>query len=185
MRVVVTGIPGVGKTTVMECGAKEMGMRIVNLGDVMFEIASEKGWIEDRDEMRKLPLEKQRELQILAAEKIYDMRDVIVDTHCTIRTPAGYWPGLPAYVLEKLKPDIIVLIEADPIEIVKRRKGDQTRERDAQSEESLHEHQMMNRAAAMAYAALTSATVAIVQNREGKVEEAVQQLVGVMRRYGQ
>jgi adenylate kinase len=33
------------------------------------------------------------------------MKNVIVDTHCTVKTPKGYMPGLPAWVLKEIKPD--------------------------------------------------------------------------------
>ena len=80
------------------------------------------------------------------------MGNVIVDTHCTIKTPQGYMPGLPEWVLRELKPTSIVLVEADPGEIYGRRARDTTRNRDPDSKEQIAEHQFMNRAAAMAYA---------------------------------
>ncbi len=180
MRVVVTGVPGVGKTTVMEPAAKMAGRKIVTYGTVMFDMAKSEGLVNDRDEMRKMPINTQRDLQKRAAKKIHDMGDVVIDTHCTIKTPNGYWPGLPKHVLEALMPDTIVLIEAKPEEIAKRRAKDPSRARDTDLIESIIEHQQINRYTAMSYATLTSATVMILKNEEGKVEDSAKKLAAIL-----
>jgi adenylate kinase len=173
--IVVTGIPGVGKTTVMQKAAEGMDIQFVTFGTVMIDIAKDLGWVKDRDEMRKLSLDRQKQLQIKTAEKIGNMKNVIVDTHCTVKTPKGYMPGLPEWVLRKLNPTSIVIVEADPEEIYKRRAKDSSRNRDPDSVEKIAEHQMVNRAAAMAYATLTGATVKIVCNHDNALDEAVKE----------
>jgi adenylate kinase len=179
--VVVTGIPGVGKTTVMQKAAEGIDIQFVTFGTVMAEIAKEMKLVKNRDEMRKLTLEQQKNLQIKTAEKIAKMKNVIVDTHCTVKTPKGYMPGLPEWVVKKLKPDTIVVVEADPEEIYNRRAGDPTRNRDPDTVETITEHQQINRAAAMAYAALSGATVKIVFNHDNAIDEAVKQASPVLK----
>ncbi|MBR1610796.1 MAG: adenylate kinase, partial [Methanobrevibacter sp.] len=106
--------------------------------------------------------------------------NVIVDTHCTINTPAGFLPGLPIWVLEQLQPDLFVLIEANPDEIIYRRLNDETRERDVQKAKDIDLHQQMNRATSMAYATLTGATVKIVSNHDNHLNSSVSKLVDVL-----
>ena len=108
------------------------------------------------------------------------MENVIVDTHCTIKTPKGYMPGLPEWVLKKLKPTAIVVVEADPEEIYNRRSKDKSRTRDPDSKEKIAEHQQMNRAVAMAYAAFTGATVKIVFNHDNAIDDAVKEAAPVL-----
>jgi len=179
--IVVTGIPGVGKTTVMQKAAEGMNIKFVTFGSVMIDIAKELGWAKDRDEMRKLPLEKQKELQIRTAERVAEMKNVIVDTHCTVKTPQGYMPGLPEWVIKRLKPKTIVIVEADPEEIYMRRQKDKTRKRDPDTIDEINEHQQINRAIAMAYAALSGATVKIVFNHDNAIDEAVEQAKPVLQ----
>jgi adenylate kinase len=179
--IVVTGIPGVGKTTVMKQAAEGIDIKFVTFGSVMIDIAKEMGLVKDRDEMRKLTLDQQKDLQIRSAEKVASMGDVILDTHCTVKTPKGYMPGLPEWVLKKLKPTAIVVVEADPDEIFNRRAKDATRNRDPDSEEEIAEHQQINRAAAMSYATLTGATVKIVFNHDNAIDEAVKQAEPVVK----
>lgn len=181
--VVVTGTPGVGKTTVLTKALEGVSnYSVVNYGDVMLEEAKRKG-VSNRDEMRQLPPKVQREIQRNAAEKIAGMakeKGIIVDTHCTIKTPAGYLPGLPKWVLDALKPEKFVLIEAEPEEIMNRRIKDTTRIRDTEVLSEIEEHQLVNKAMAMAYASLTGATVKIIKNNDGKLEEASKQVIEVL-----
>jgi len=179
--VVVTGIPGVGKTTVMQKAAEGIDIDFVTFGTVMIDIAKKINLAKDRDEMRKLTLEQQKKLQIKTAEKISEMKNVIVDTHCTVKTLRGYMPGLPEWVVKKLKPTAIVVVEADPEEIYNRRAGDPTRDRDPDTVEEIAEHQQINRAAAMAYSALSGATVKIVFNHDNAIDEAVKQATPVLK----
>ena len=186
--IVIAGIPGVGKTTVLEEAvkiAKEKGKkyRVINFGDVMLEIAKADGLVNHRDEMRTLPLEKQKEIQREAAKKIASLsyeENIIVDTHVSIKTPKGYMPGLPLWVLEELEPTSIILIEALPEEIYARRKRDETRKRDIESLERIDLHQKYNRYMAAAYAMVSGASVDIVVNKEGKILQAVKDLVELL-----
>jgi adenylate kinase len=178
--VVVTGIPGVGKTTVMKEAAEGIDIQFVTFGTVMADIAIEMNLVKNRDEMRKLTLEQQKELQIKTAEKVAKMDNVIVDTHCTVKTPKGYMPGLPEWVIKKLNPTAIVVVEADPEEIYNRRSKDITRNRDPDSKEKIAEHQQMNRSAAMAYATLSGATVKIVFNHDNAIEDAIKDAAPVL-----
>ena len=182
--VVLTGIPGSGSTTVLNKALEEVDYLHLNYGDIMTEIAVEKGLVENRDELRKLPAETQKEIQKAAGIRIKEKSEtenVIVDTHCTISTPSGFLPGLPKWVLEGLNPDSFILIEAYPEEIASRRSNDESRQRDAESAEEIQLHQEMNRAASMAYATLTGATVKIVYNHDDELDSTVAGLVEFLK----
>ena len=175
--VIVTGVPGVGKSTVMNA-AEEYGYKIVNFGTTMFEEAQKNG-VADRDDMRKLDVEEQQRLQKQAGEKISGMGNVVVDTHASILTPAGYMPGLPEWTARALNPDIIVLVEATPEEIEGRRNKDSSRERD---KDDVGLHQSVNREYAAVAAVITGAAVAIVENHDNQIDKAVEQFRRVLRR---
>lgn len=182
--VVVAGIPGSGSTTVLKGALKDLEYIHVNYGDIMLEIAEMKELVTERDQMRKLSPDVQKEVQKEAAQSIRKKahdNDVIVDTHCTIKTPLGFLPGLPPWVLEELKPDQFILIEADGDEILLRRITDTTRTRDMEKLEEINLHQQMNRSVAMAYAALTGATVGIIQNHDNQLDETVQEMTTLLK----
>ncbi len=173
MRVIVTGVPGVGKSSVMEGVSKRFLVPIVSYGTVMFEEAKARKLVETRDEMRKLPAETQRGVQAKAAERIGAMADAIIDTHCLIKTREGYLPGIPMTVLTLIAPHAVVLVEAPSAQIFGRRAKDPTRSRDPDSESAIEEHQRLNRAAACAMAVVSGATVKVVPNLDGGVDDAV------------
>ncbi|WP_455645605.1 adenylate kinase [Methanosphaera sp.] len=181
--VVLAGIPGTGSTTVLNKVLEKVDYVNINYGNVMFDIASEKGLVETRDDMRKLNPTIQKDVQKQAAERIHEMAqndDVIIDTHCTIKTPKGFLPGLPQWVLEELQPTQFILIEAKPSEIMYRRMTDDSRVRDMEYTDEIDLHQRMSRATAMSYAVLTGCTVAMVQNNDNGLDEAVSEIVDIL-----
>lgn len=176
-RAVIVGIPGVGKTTVITRAAELLNEKlkttVVVFGTVMFDEAKKMG-LKSRDEMRKMPVEDQRRLQDMAAQRIAEMRDdiVLVDTHLFINTSEGYYPGLPMRLLSIMKPTNMVMVAADPKEIVERRKTDQTRQRDILSADNIQKELDISRVMVASCSILTGAPFAIIMNNDGQVDEA-------------
>jgi adenylate kinase len=182
--VVLTGVPASGGTTVTKKAIEKLErqgqpFQMVTYSDVMLDEALQRGWVKARDDIRKLEPVQQRDLQKIAARAIAEMATtaLIVDTHATVRTPRGYLPGLPTWVLDELKPELILIVETAPDEIIRRRNADKSRQRDAQDAVAVQQHQEVNKAICMAYAAYSGATVKILQNPDRKLDEAVTELV--------
>lgn len=186
-RVIITGVPGVGKTTVVEGALKRLGQegiqyREINFGTFMFEQAVREGIVANRDQMRKLERAVQKDLQRRAAEQISRIAgNIIVDTHCSIKTPQGYLPGLPDWVIEGIKPDMLILVETDEDQILGRRLNDPTRVRDMEGSGAIREHQSFNRAVAAAIATRTGCTVRIVRNQDHLLEQAIEEMTAALR----
>ncbi len=163
---VVAGLSGVGKSSVVEYALKKSpGVKRVNFGDAILREATERNLVEDRDQLRFLDLETQRALQARAARRICRMHGkVVVDTHLTIPTPDGYVPGLPLDILIQLKPKRIIILEADPGDILKRRMLDKGRARVDENLEEIQQHFDFDRAAAIAMAIQVGAPVKIIKN---------------------
>jgi adenylate kinase len=192
---IITGIPGVGKTTVLQLVEKkakeeEMNIFVANYGTYMTETAIKEGIAKDRDELRKLRLRDQLELQRLAAENI--IKDaagklgssgyLLIDTHSVIKTIVGYWPGLPKHVTDVFKPDLIVLIEADPEIIHKRQVRDVCRKRsDFGGPEAIRELRYFARYSAVASAVFYGSAVATVENPEGHPEAAAFKIIELLQ----
>jgi len=176
-RAVIVGIPGVGKTTVITRAAEILNKKrkttIVVFGTVMFEEARKIG-LKSRDEMRRMPVEDQRRLQEMAAQRIAEMNDdiLLVDTHLFINTGEGYYPGLPMRLLNIIKPTNMIMVAADAIEIAKRRKTDKTRRRDIISAENIQKELDISRMMVASCSILTGAPCAIIMNNDGQVDEA-------------
>ena len=117
-KVIIVGIPGVGKTSLVTkvvelIKAKNKTASVHSYGTVMLELAKDFG-VKNRDELRTLSVEKQKELQRLAAEKLASLNDdvIFVDTHAFISTKAGFYPGLPNHVIQIMEPTNFIAITA-------------------------------------------------------------------------
>ncbi|MCK5474062.1 MAG: adenylate kinase [Candidatus Aenigmarchaeota archaeon] len=187
--IILTGIPGSGKTTVLDQTLELLlshGIRYksVNYGTEMFDIAKNEGLVKTRDELRNLEPEEQKKLQKMAGMKIASdakKANIVVDTHCIIKTPTGYLVGLPEWVVKEINPDIVVLIEGVSKEIYRRRANDDTRTRDEDSEELIDEHQTANKSVALAIGMMTGSTTKVLTNRNNKLHEAVEELKDIMK----
>lgn len=182
-KVVVVGIPGVGKTTLINkivelIKNNDKSVKVTNYGTIMFEVAKENG-INDRDELRKLPISQQKNLQKIAAEKLSktDEDIVIIDTHAFIRTPEGFNPGLPYHVLQIIQPSHFILVTAKTEEIYNRRMKDETRNRDKVSIETIKKELDIQSAMMSACSVLSGSPLKPVLNSEGKLEEAANQII--------
>jgi adenylate kinase len=184
-RAVIVGIPGVGKTTVITRAAEMLNEKrkttVVVFGTVMFEEAKKMG-LKSRDEMRRMPVEDQRRLQEMAAQRIAEMRDsiVLVDTHLFINTAEGYYPGLPMRLLNIMKPTNMIMVAADADEIAERRKTDQTRQRDIASAENIQKELDISRVMVASCSILTGAPFAIIMNNDGQVDEAAANIAKIL-----
>lgn len=182
-KVIVVGIPGVGKTTLVSkivalLKSKQKSVSVHSFGTVMFEEAQKNG-IKDRDELRKLTMEQQKNLQKIAAEKLSRLGDdlVIIDTHAFISTNAGFYPGLPNHVLQIIKPSNFISVSARPEEIYNRRMKDTTRNRDQVSLESIKKELSVQEAMLSSCSVLSGSPMKTILNAEGKVDEAAQAVI--------
>ena len=186
----VTGIPGVGKTTVLNelqdlAKQNHANLTVLNFGTIMNEILRELGKQMNRDEMRGQDIETQRKVQELAANEIINRAGqgtVVVDTHMFVKTTVGMWAGLPQSVLHKLSPRLLVLIEADPEQIAGRRRGDMDRKREEALVNEIRFDLEWSRATAAASAISTGAPVKVIRNDSGTQKQAAQELFEVIRK---
>jgi adenylate kinase len=185
-RVVVVGIPGVGKTTIVsdvKRSLEEEGIKInlAEFGKIMLEEAT-KLKIKNRDEIRRLSIEDQKKLQNLAANKISKIESdiTIIDTHLFITTKEGYYPGLPLELLNHLKPTNLILLIANPEEIYHRRQNDSSRERDIISMDSIKNEIDVSKMLISCCSIISGAPFKILANHEGAVTDCTQKMVSLI-----
>jgi len=189
-RVIIVGIPGVGKSTVVKRAVELLKERnlepaLVNYGSTMMQEATHRHGLKSRDEMRKLPVDLQRSLQIYAAERISLMENkaVIVDTHLFIVTKEGFWPGMPLDVLRALKPTHLVLVAASLEEIKSRRESDTTRARDIATLESLSTEMEAAKSLFFASSLICGCPALIVANPTGQADDAAKKIISSVFSY--
>ena len=185
-RIIVVGIPGVGKTTVVsnvKNSLEQTGIKtnLAEFGKIMLEEAKKMN-IQNRDEIRRLSIDDQKRLQNLAATKISQIYSdvVIIDTHLFINTKEGYYPGLPAHLLNNIKPTHLILIIANPEEIYHRRQNDSTRVRDMISLDSIKNEIDVSKMLISCCSIISGAPFKILANREGSLTECTQKMVSLI-----
>ncbi len=184
--VIIVGVPGVGKSTIVTNATETLrnkgtSVKTVVFGSIMFEEAKKLG-INDRDELRKLTIDIQEKLQNRAAEHISSLNDsiVFVDTHLFIKTQSGYYPGLPMNLILKMKPQKLILITANPDEILNRRKKDTTRTRDLISDDEINRDIQVSLSMISSLSILTGAPFEIIYNHDDMIDSATSQLVELL-----
>ncbi len=185
-KVVIVGIPGVGKSTLVNkiveiLNSKQKSVSVNSFGTIMFEEAQKNG-MKNRDDLRKLSMEEQQNLQKKAAQKIAKLEDdlVIIDTHTFISTNAGFYPGLPHNVLEIIKPSNFISVYARPEDIYNRRMKDTTRQRDIVSIDNIKKEMAISDAMLSSCAVFSGSPMKPVLNTEGKVEEAANAVISAI-----
>jgi len=182
-KIIIVGISGVGKSSVVKkvveiLKAKNKSVSVVNFGTLMFDVAKKQG-VQDRDDLRKLPMETQKQLQILAGKAISALLEdvIIIDTHLFISTPFGYYPGLPYHVLKEIEPSNLISVSATPEEIFNRRTSDETRKRDIITTSAIEKELSVQDEMLATCSVLSGAPMKNVLNNEGKVEEAAESVI--------
>ena len=183
---IVVGIPGVGKTTVIKKTNDILlqsgyNATVVVFGSVMLSEAKKIG-IVDRDQIRKLSLAGQQNLQNLAADYICSVKEdlVIVDTHLFVRTSSGFFPGIPQNVIQKLKPRNLILITATPEEIFTRRAKDESRNRDMVSIEEIKKELGLSISMISTISILSGCAFEIVDNHQGSLEDTASLIARIL-----
>ena len=185
-RIVVVGIPGVGKTTIVSSvknTLEEKGIKTIlaEFGKIMLEEANKLN-IKNRDEIRRLSISEQKKLQNLAAEKISKIKAevVIIDTHLFINTQEGYYPGLPFDLLNNLKPTNLILITANPEEIYHRRQNDSSRDRDIISMDSIKNDIDVSKMLISCCSIVSGAPFKILANPENSIKDGTRKMVSLI-----
>jgi adenylate kinase len=146
---------------------RHLSVKRVNFGEVLFRIAKEKKIAKTKQDLRSLPAGEIHELQKAAVAEIKRMRGtILVDMHLTVWTPQGIVAGLPISSAEEISPEVIILLEADPQEVFKRRVKD-SKEGDTPEGitlDALREHMGLDRAAAICIATVAGLRIKTVKN---------------------
>ena len=182
-KVVIVGIPGVGKTSLVTrivelLNGENHRASVHSYGTVMMNEA-ETNQIADRDNLRRLPVSEQKQLQKQAAKKISELTDdvIFIDTHAFISTKEGIYPGLPNHVIQIIEPTHFIAISARPEEIYNRRMKDDTRNRDKISIEAIKKELAVQDAMLSSCSVLSGSPMKVILNNEGKIDEAAKNVI--------
>jgi adenylate kinase len=174
MKVVVSSVKGGGKSTAIKFVLeKRPDIKVISVGDY-FEKAFNKLGLKRDEGDKSVSREEHKQIQIKAfnmiQKEIKNHKNVIIDTNLFFTKSEGFFPGLPEFVLKKIDPDAIVVMEYKPEFILPRRQKDIKaigRERSASlTLEGIEMEQTVQRQYAMDCSELTGCTVKILRRDE-------------------
>lgn len=168
--VVICGQSGVGKTTVIERVFEERGdLNVLNFGERILAMALSKGVARTPEDVEKLRPEVLSRLQVETSKHIHELNGlVLLDMHLTVDTPIGMVAGMPRAVMENLQPSLIVLLEAKPYEILKRRMIGKGELDTAESVKDIQERTDIDRAAAISVAIALGIPIKILKSENAE-----------------
>lgn len=172
--VIVSGVPGAGKSSIVK-GSNLKGYKVVNVGDVVFQISAAKGLVENRDQTLALPKAIWFKIQKEAFTKISKMSGkIVLDTHLTVEQHGRFNPGFPEQVLRLLGGKIvgIVYIYADTEAIRRRRERDKSRKRYKETKLRLDTQKSVDISLLSYYSAHLNIPLYLIDNEEGKLNKA-------------
>ena len=185
-RVIIVGLPGVGKTTLISKAVELLKKRdceytVVIFGSLMLEESRELN-LTNRDQMRRLSVDEQRRLQQRAAGRIAAMKEdlIIIDTHLLISTQEGYYPGLPLDLLDTIKPTNIIMISADPADILERRTQDKSRDRDIRQEMDIRDELEISKTMIACCSLVSGCSFISIMNNNNEIDKAAASLASCL-----
>ncbi len=180
--ILVAGISGVGKSTLINAVRGEVDFKVLNFGDLIFEKAKEILKVNHRDELfhySHLPIYKQLHKEVVK-EIAKEKGNILLDTHLTLYNGVGFSPGTLKEDIELLNPVALVVVVAKPETIYERRRKDKSRKRPLISEELLREWQEAEKTAALTFLQ-HGVDVYFVENED--LSRAKQEFLNVLRLY--
>jgi len=179
---IVVGLAGAGKSTVLKKFLEERkDINIVNYGDIALDIALKKKFADNRDKINALPSTRHKKLQEEVVKQLKDSPKTILDTHAILKHDPGYIAGITPELLKKVKIEGFVFIDASSEEILLRRKKDKTRTRKILTKEEIDNDRLLSQVLIGGWVSQTGAPFYFIHNKEGKLEEAVDEIKKIVK----
>ncbi|MCS7109641.1 MAG: AAA family ATPase, partial [Candidatus Micrarchaeota archaeon] len=178
--IVIMGLPGVGKSTVLKELIKiNKKIAVLNYGDIVFSLAKMKFNVSNRDQINLMPVENHKMIQKEAIKEIKSANSkesklgklLILDTHAAIKKPTSYLPGLTYDLLSSVPIEAFIFIDAPTHEIIERRENDLKRKRIPLNADDINNLREVSLSFINVYAAATGKPYYVVINRKGKMKE--------------
>ena len=177
------GSPGAGKTSILNGIADNKNYTVVNVGNIMTDLALKKGYVKTRDDIRFLEKKVFNEIQIAAFDELLKIDgNVILDTHASVEQNGRYLPGISIEHTTHLKTLVgFIYIDAMTQDIARRRKGDKTRRREKERLELIDIQRLINVSILSTCATYLDLPLYVVFNEQGELEGSINELRDVLK----
>jgi len=145
IRILITGVSGIGKSTLTEKLCKELNFFNLKVSRINFKIANRKFFISTVDDIKSLTKTQLDEVHMRAKSQIKNImqenQNVIIDDHLFVKYEKNKLKLPPKDYFNFFEITLVILLVAKPKSIFKRRNNDHTRKRDIISIEEINYEQ--------------------------------------------
>jgi adenylate kinase len=188
-RVFVTGVPGVGKTSI--CSHPDISrteLNVVDFGARMLVSGRQQGLIDSLDQLKALAPSSRLALQRSVVEQIStesQHQTIVLDGHLVVATPTGFVPGMPAECIDELRLSAIFIVQATTEEVLLRRKLNQPKYVSSPGvpTEMVSIHAELTRSAALSYCLTHAVPIQMVPNPQDQLHHAVATFLKLLRSF--
>ena len=166
--ILVTGVSGVGKTTLGRQLASLTGIAVIEYADLMLDVLDGR----DRAEIRRLSFAERQPIYAAVERRLREgLRRfspdelVLLVVHLTVMLRGQINP-FPLTHYEAYRPAGVILVEATPAAVRARRLADKSRAREDETEAQIRQQQIENRRIAAEIKRSLGADTVCVQNNE-------------------
>jgi len=167
-RVMVAGVPGVGKSAALASLRPRLTVPVVNFGSTMLEVARASGYIGDRDGLRRASPNDAKKWREIAVHRLPDA--CIIDGHLVVRRPDSFEVAFPPEMRATGYLEAILVLEASAEQVLLRRAA---RAREVQDEDAhaIERHLIAARECARGLAAESGVHVSFIDTTRGSASD--------------
>ena len=186
-RVMVTGVPAAGKTTITSKPKIRDTYKVIEFGHEMYDIGQTWNLVKNKDDIATLPLPQRLELQTVVTGSIVaagHQKVVVIDGHLLVDDSTGFAPGLPSDCIAMLDLAAVIFLHSKAADIIARReaeKGKYEKLRKWNDPEHVERHQQLAQSASLTYALISQASFFVIDNEQGNQAKAVAMLFDYLR----
>jgi adenylate kinase len=176
----ITGVQGVGKSTVSRLAAHTLDLESWDYADLMLRVAPD---LKNKDAIHDLPWERRRQIygkvdELLA--KYFNPGDgrsecVLLENHLSILDDQGL-RTFPHDAIPRYNPVALVIVEANPRQILERRRNDPRRNRHCGTVDGIIDQQFVNRREAALIAKRFELALRVLNNDDGDAQSSAHEL---------
>lgn len=182
----IAGVPGVGKTSLANhVLIPHDQVQTATFGQYMYRAGRSLGHVSSYEDLERITLDIRARLQAEAVRLIGEdstALPIVIEGHLVVDSPSGFVPGLPAACVDELHLAAIVVLYAQPDEVVRRRQAQADKYRPLSNDpERITRHDELTQAAAAHYSLQRGISLEFLRNPQNELDATAKTFVSYLK----